>query len=703
MSGNQANGMHENAELQSKTPPGAPSSMALFCPNCSAYFPAGEICRCGFRRTPAQIPARPDAALWQADVPGAVATQMALARIGGQLVLLVPWYYEQRRGETRKTTGGVVALSASSGQPVWERDLGMQVEGGIAVGDDLVLVGMGRPGFDGGEGYLTALDLATGEERWPTRARLGAAARSAPVVDNIRVYAITSNGFLHCLDSLTGKEVWKHEVSPGAREMPASPVVHRVGATASIIVGTYGRRADPDGGKVVSVDQQNRLNWSEGAGGFVRAAPALSGGKLYVGAYRGNPSACSLSAFEVRSGSPSWREPFVLRGHTGDSRTTSFVASPLVHNGAVYVGCMDHHLYALDASTGQLKWKSPDMGHGIASAPVWTEGMVVVGANDGKVHALDAVSGEVIWDYPLGGHVFTGPLAANDLVFAASDNGVVVALPWHLGQYARAAERLMGLGDFAAAGDCYALAAHFCPDPAPKENYYQRAVGSWVRAGEPDKAARMWLALDQQDRAADLFHQAGRQWQLHEPQRAARHFQAAAELCFRCRDFETLNECTRLMAACLELPYIRLQAFNVPGFIQWETGELTLRLTNEGVAPTAGSIKLLLGGALKSAVSAEIPALLAPNQTWNIPLVVTPTRPDSALEVEVEFESGHSGHAILRGALSIPIQAAEKPRPPLEIGDVGFLQLSLGSTTKEGVSIVTRDVGMIRQDKPSME
>jgi outer membrane protein assembly factor BamB len=53
----------------------------------------------------------------------------------------------------------------------------------------------------------------------------------------------------------------------------------------------------------------------------------------------------------------------------------------------VYIGSYDHHVYALNASTGALLWGHP-IGYLVRSSPAVANGVVYVGSRDGKVYAF---------------------------------------------------------------------------------------------------------------------------------------------------------------------------------------------------------------------------------------------------------------------------------------------------------------------------
>jgi outer membrane protein assembly factor BamB len=121
---------------------------------------------------------------------------------------------------------------------------------------------------------------------------------------------------------------------------------------------------------------------------------------------------------------------YALNAGTGELRwkfkTGDVVhASPAVAAGVVYVGSWDSYFYALDASTGKEKWRfhageDPIVHNqvGFESSPAVVDGVVYTGCRDSNLYALDAATGKEKW------HVFndlswviTSPAVFKDKVF----------------------------------------------------------------------------------------------------------------------------------------------------------------------------------------------------------------------------------------------------------------------------------------------
>lgn len=171
-----------------------------------------------------------------------------------------------------------------------------------------------------------------------------------------------------------------------------------------------------------------RVKWSFPSGDRVVSTPALHEGLLYFGSDDGH-----LYAVEAASGRERWR-----------FRTGGPVASsPAVEGGRVFFGSYDGRFYALDAKTGALLWKFGTGGerrfearglHGMQpkgqtfadpydvylSSPAVAGGLVVFGSGDGHVYALEGASGTLRWKAATGEVVHASPALAEGLVIVGN-------------------------------------------------------------------------------------------------------------------------------------------------------------------------------------------------------------------------------------------------------------------------------------------
>ncbi|WP_105102103.1 Ig-like domain-containing protein [Microbulbifer pacificus] len=150
------------------------------------------------------------------------------------------------------------------------------------------------------------------------------------------------------------------------------------------------------------------------------SGPALGpDGTLYVGADD------KLFALDTTDGSvkPAW--PFTLRSGG------LIKATPRVDglDGTVYVGSLDHSLYAITPHAIQ-KWRLETGGKIVSPAVVDEQRILYVGAMDGVLYAANAESGRLKWTFPAGAGIAEAPVLAGEdhLYFTTIGSSQVYAL-----------------------------------------------------------------------------------------------------------------------------------------------------------------------------------------------------------------------------------------------------------------------------------
>jgi eukaryotic-like serine/threonine-protein kinase len=180
-----------------------------------------------------------------------------------------------------------------------------------------------------------------------------------------------------------------------------------------------------DDGNVYAVDAKDgRQLWKRATGGAVSATPAVSGGTLFVGSFDGR-----FYALNAASGAVRWKfttggeRRFEAKGLHGMSPKTQtffdpydiFLSSPVIADGRVYFGSGDGNLYALDAASGELRWKFAT-GDVVHASPAYADGVVYVGSFDSRLYAVDARTGKELWRFQGG----EDPLVHNQVGFQSS-------------------------------------------------------------------------------------------------------------------------------------------------------------------------------------------------------------------------------------------------------------------------------------------
>ncbi len=91
-------------------------------------------------------------------------------------------------------------------------------------------------------------------------------------------------------------------------------------------------------------------------------------------------------------------------------------------DGSLYFGSYDHNVYALDAATGDFKWKYATHA-GIVSKPTVLGDQIMFGSEDNNVYSVHAETGSMVWSYPTGSPIRSSGRVADDHLFIGSDDG----------------------------------------------------------------------------------------------------------------------------------------------------------------------------------------------------------------------------------------------------------------------------------------
>jgi outer membrane protein assembly factor BamB len=206
---------------------------------------------------------------------------------------------------------------------------------------------------------------------------------------------------------MTGGQIW------------SSPV--RTGNT--VYIGS-------DDGSLWALDLETlKPKWKVDTGGRIRSTPAVSGDFVYFAS-----DDSFLYCVATSDGSRTWR--FDLHS-AGIERVFPSLyppyaydylsSSPTVHDGTVFVGSANGTLYAIDAATGQEKWRFATGGR-IRSTPKVHQKRVYFGSWDQHLYALDVDSGKQVWRFDTGGIVQASPAFGDGRVYIGSRNPRVFAL-----------------------------------------------------------------------------------------------------------------------------------------------------------------------------------------------------------------------------------------------------------------------------------
>ena len=259
----------------------------------------------------------------------------------------------------------------------WAAHAGASIEGSVAVGDGLVLVGS--------DDNVIHAYRPDGSEAWSKMLERGTAFVASPATDGQRVFGYSSSAVVTALDPSSGDQLWQQPVSTVQGVFPGSPTV--VGQTVYVV--PY---------QLVALDSATgAVRWTRPNVGCFICSPAVANGTLFVGA--GPASGRRLLALDAATGAPRWS----FRPQAGTD--FSWSASPAVSGGRVFqaaaVGrnAKAYSLYAFAASTGKRLWKTR-VGSSrflTSSSPAVANGIVYYTSPGGRFYALRAWNGKLLW------------------------------------------------------------------------------------------------------------------------------------------------------------------------------------------------------------------------------------------------------------------------------------------------------------------
>jgi outer membrane protein assembly factor BamB len=244
------------------------------------------------------------------------------------------------------------------------------------------------------------------EPAWTTRAS-GQAFFSSPVVADGSVYLVTVNGRLNALDAATGETLWTVAIGDDTRSTPAV-------ADGRVFVG------GGQGGVFRALDANTGTPlWTYETGDWLTyAAPTVVDGVVFFGTGFANGPGGWVYALDAATGALRWRT-FV---------GSQIFFAPAIGGGLVFAASYDEQrLVALDALTGAAVWSLDRDGDTFLAMPSYADGVLYATTTGldgvaGSLLAIDAASGAVLWENAdHGDGAGNAPVIFGELVIAGSD------------------------------------------------------------------------------------------------------------------------------------------------------------------------------------------------------------------------------------------------------------------------------------------
>jgi len=366
-----------------------------------------------------------------------------IARLAVLIFLLNSWSTTFAQNEDHSTrgwpmfrgnpqlTGAVKGNLPDNPQVVWRFQADDVIESTAAIHDGTVFVGSL-------DGFLYAVDFATGRLKWKTKA--SDEIKSSPLIYRGCVYFGDSSGKFSALNAQSGEIIWSFQTDG---EIISSANVH----DARVLFGSY------DNFLYCLAAEDGKLLWKLESEGYIHATPAVVGGDAYVtgcdyffrivdiasgqqraaidlGNYvAASPAVVGQRAFFGTFGNQviclDIAKKVILWKYEHPKRKFPYYASAAISEAVVVVGGRDKMLHALNRDTGKEIWSFMTRAK-IDASPVIVGGKVLSASSRGTVHLFDLHTGDLLWQYDSGASIAASPSYAGGKFIIGNDDGVLI-------------------------------------------------------------------------------------------------------------------------------------------------------------------------------------------------------------------------------------------------------------------------------------
>ncbi len=332
----------------------------------------------------------------------------------------------------------VSAHDAKTGATIWRRSIETRpFRRGRSIGKMLADIGAGRSGsgvtlaWGGGmawndgrlyisSGYreLVCLDGASGKEIW--RTTTDAPLHAAPTVARGKVFVEDVDDELFAFDAKDGTQLWTYQAlaEPARMLGVTSPAIDNDTLVASFASGELVALRSGNGEELwnVPLSKVSRTNALSEIRDIV-GRPLIHSTQVIAVSHSD-----TMSAVDLRTGVQDWTLP------------VSAITSPWASGDVVYVMDITGRLICVSVDSGQIYWITNLNEHLSRkkrvywTGPVMASDRLIMGSSDGRAVSVDAKTGKLLKTIKLGADALIGPIAADGMVYFATDKAELIAL-----------------------------------------------------------------------------------------------------------------------------------------------------------------------------------------------------------------------------------------------------------------------------------
>ena len=360
----------------------------------------------------------------------------------------------------------LICKDTETGKKRWEYNVGFTFANPVLLENQIFI------GTQTGYMYAFDADKSYGHNRtakWQFRAN-GAINRKAEVSGD-KLFFGANDGTFYCLNKNTGALLWKMQTkieSSAFRHFSTPYANENIVVVGSASKEVYG--FDSNSGELLFTIQ---------ADDWVRARPVVQENQLFFASMKGtlygfdikdnkakenfslalshHPILADLSIKDDKllindsdlfthcvstKGKTLWKKSIIKGFDKGGERILSdqiaggayYQSKPTAANGLVFFGTPARFVYAVNAETGEEKWKF-ELGGSISGAPTYDNGRIYIGQQgaEEEFYCLDAETGKEIWNQKTG-WVWGSATVSDGLVFIPCVDGYVMTLNAENGQ-----------------------------------------------------------------------------------------------------------------------------------------------------------------------------------------------------------------------------------------------------------------------------
>jgi outer membrane protein assembly factor BamB len=180
---------------------------------------------------------------------------------------------------------------------------------------------------------------------------------------------------------------------------------------------------------IISIlNTRSKMLWRYAVGNTVMSAPVVSNNDIYFGSLNDSKTA-SFYALDITTGRKKWARPL----------SDASFWSPVITDEAVYFSTDDGFLYGVNRESGKELWKfGPEQRSTIMnqcnqcalkfSPPIIDNNVIYLGSLDHNLYAINALTGTLKWHFAANGSIFEPPMISQGKAYIGSYDGYIYVI-----------------------------------------------------------------------------------------------------------------------------------------------------------------------------------------------------------------------------------------------------------------------------------